>query len=64
MWTTVYVTTSRNSATKIEKLLRDEGFLIKVKDSTYENKETLYEILVLEYEAKDAQEVLLEKGIL
>jgi len=64
MWTTVYVTTSGNSATKIEKILRDEGFLIKVKDSTYENKETLYEILVLEYEAKDAQEVLLEKGIL
>ena len=64
MWTTVYVATGHNRALMIEEKLRAEGFLVKVRNFGVNNEHILYEILVLEFEAKDAQDALIELGIL
>ncbi|QQY79093.1 hypothetical protein EDD65_1086 [Keratinibaculum paraultunense] len=64
MWTTVYVTTSLEQATEIEKKLKEEGFLIKKQLFSIEGDEELYEILAPEVEAKDVQMVLYNLGIL
>lgn len=64
MWTTVYVATSLEQATEIEKQLKEEGFLVKTQLFSIEGDEELYEILAPEVEAKDVQMVLYNLGIL
>lgn len=64
MWKTIYVSSNLKEAKNIENRLINEGFLVKVKDFSEENEECLYEIKVLEYEAKDAHGYLNENGIL
>lgn len=64
MWTTIYVATGHNWANKVQDSLKDEGFLVKQKEFSTGDVDDLYEILVLEYEAKDAQQALVELGIL
>lgn len=64
MWTTIYVATNTKLAKKIEKILQDEGFLVKLKSCTIDENDSLFEVAVLEYEAIDAQNVLIEKSIL
>ncbi|NLL82183.1 MAG: glutamate decarboxylase [Tissierellia bacterium] len=61
MWTTIYLATSREQANNIENLLRSDGFLVKLEE---DRAESLYEILVLKNEAEDAQDALLERGLL
>ncbi|WFA09172.1 hypothetical protein [Tissierella sp. Yu-01] len=64
MWTTIYVATDKKQAESIENSLKAEGFLVKVK-SVYDSESgSLFEILVLKYEAEDAQDALMEKGII
>ncbi len=64
MWTTVYVATSLEQATEIEKQLKEEGFLVKTQLFSTEEDEKLYEILAPEIEAMDIQIVLYNLGIL
>lgn len=64
MWKTIYVSNKLKEAKNIENKLIDEGFLVKIKDFFQEDGECLYEITVLEYEAKDAHGFLNENGIL
>lgn len=63
MWTTIYVATSYDLGKHVENSLKNEGFLVKLKDVSTGEGEDLYEILVLEYEARDAQQALIELGI-
>lgn len=63
MWTTVYMAKGLELAKSIEKRLKEEGFLVKIKFSSIEQGEALYEILAPEFEAKDVQEAMIELGI-
>lgn len=63
MWTTIYVTIDNNWAQSVKKLLESEGFLVKMKN-TMSDDERLYEILVLQNEAKYARDLMIEKGII
>jgi hypothetical protein len=65
MWVVVTLAKSKESAKSIETLLATEGILVKVKP-LYKNvseDENYYEIHVLESEAGEAREILLEKGL-
>lgn len=64
MWTAVYLATGLESAQRIEKKLKDEGFLIKVKLFSKEGDEELYEILAPEFEADEIQAVMFDLGIM
>lgn len=64
MWTTIYVATDKKQADSVENSLKAEGFLVKVKSVYDSDTESLFEILVLKYEAEDAQDALMEKGII
>ena len=64
MWTTIYVATNIKFAKKIEKILKEEGFLVKLKFYTIADNDSLYEVAVQEYEAIDAQNALIERSIL
>jgi hypothetical protein len=64
MWRTIYVTIDKKQAYSIENTLKTEGFLVKVNGSYDAERENLYEILVLKNEAKDAQDTLLEMGMI
>ena len=64
MWTTVYMATGLEYASEIEKNLKSEGFLVKIRYFSLENEEELYEILAPEFEAEDVQEAMIELGIM
>lgn len=64
MWTTIYVATDKKQAEDVEKNLTTEGFLVRVKGAFDSESESLYEVLVLKNEAEDAQDALLEKGMI
>ncbi|GFN34370.1 hypothetical protein [Tepidimicrobium xylanilyticum] len=64
MWTAVYLATGFDKASKIEKKLLEEGFLVKKQLFSKEGDEELYEILAPEFEAGEIQAVLLDLGIL
>jgi hypothetical protein len=64
MWTAVYLATGLELATKIEKKLQQEGFLVKIHLFAKEGNEELYEILAPEFEANDIQAVLYDLGII
>ena len=64
MWTVIYIAQSKKMAEKIEKLLTDEGMLVKVQSvgKRFESERGYYEILVPESEAEEAQNILYETG--
>jgi hypothetical protein len=64
MWTAVHMTTGFENALNIEKQLKKEGFLVKIKYFTKEGEEELYEILAPEFEAGEIQEAMIELGII
>lgn len=64
MWTTVYMATGLEYASEIERNLKSEGFLVKIRYFSLENEEELYEILAPEFEAQDVQEAMIELGIM
>lgn len=64
MWTTIYVATNIKPAKKIEQILQEEGFLVKIKAYIIADDESLFELAVPEYEAIDAQNALIERSIL
>ncbi len=64
MWTAIYIAQSKKMAEKVEKLLTEEGMLVKVQSvgKRFESERGYYEILVPECEAEEAQNILYEMG--
>ncbi len=64
MWTVIYIAQSKKMSEIIEKLLTEEGMLVKVQavSKKLESEQGYYEILVPESEAEEAQNILYEKG--
>ena len=65
MWVVVHIAKSKNAARKVQALLNEEGILVKVRGvyKTRSETENDYELLVLAAEAREARNILLEKGI-
>lgn len=64
MWTAVYMATGLDRAQEVEKKLKGEGFLVKIKYFAQEGEDELYEIMAPEFEAADVQEAMIELGII
>ena len=64
MWTTIYMAIGLENAEKIERKLKEEGFLVKIRYFSLEGEEELYEILAPEFEAEEVQEAMIELGIM
>ena len=64
MWTVVHLAVGLEKAKKIERKLKEEGVLVKIKLFTKEGEEELYEILAPEFEADEIQSVLFDLGII
>ncbi len=63
MWNTIHVSTNLNYTKKVEDILKNEGFLIKMRDLSSDDGEVVYELQVLDHEAKDAHNFILENCI-
>lgn len=64
MWTVIYIAQNKKMADKIEKLLTEEGMLVKVQSVSkkLQGEDGYYEVLVPEGEAEEAQNILYETG--
>lgn len=63
MWTAIYMVEGAEAAKKLQEKLKAEGFLVKVKPFSKEGDNIVYKILVPEFEADDAQTVLIDLGL-
>jgi len=66
MWLVVGMASSKKTAQEMQKALEGEGILVKLRNLSSKAKDgrDTYEILVLESEASQAREVLLENGLM
>ena len=63
-WLVVYIAHSRHMADAVEMLLREEGFLVRVRALNQAvSGSGSFEICVLESEAQEARKLLLENGL-
>jgi hypothetical protein len=58
LWTVVYIADSKSSAERMMSVLRDGGLLASVRPSVPEACDGMFEVLVTECEAEEAQEVM------
>lgn len=60
MWTVVYIAPSKKEADKLQKILADEGFLVKLRviGLPHANDACSIEILVPESEVDEALEII------
>lgn len=59
MWTVVYIASNRTQAEKLQDLLCNEGVLANIRLAGLAMQgESMYELLVLESEATEAQEII------
>lgn len=64
MWTVIYMATDKDTALRVEKAIKDEGFLVKTREVMKSKRHGCYiEIIVPESEAQEAQNVILEKNL-
>ncbi len=64
MWTVVYVVTGRSQAEKVRKILLDGGVLADIRPLGMSlSGDGLFEILVLESEAEEANLILCQHAI-
>lgn len=65
MWLVVGMASSKKAAVMMQKALESEGILVKLRNVSSKAKDggDTYEILVLESEASQAREILLEHGL-
>ena len=65
MWLVVGMASSKKAAVTMQKALESEGILVKLRNVSSKAKDggDTYEILVLESEATQAREILLEHGL-
>lgn len=59
MWKVIYIAQSEEHAQRLQQILSENGFLVKLKSSGGKHNKA-YEICVLYSEAEDAYEVLCE----
>ena len=59
LWRVIYMAHSLQVLKSIEELLRGEGFLVRRRE---ESGAGAYELCVLESEAREARQFILEKG--
>lgn len=61
MWTVVYMASNKKTADRLKDLLMREGFLVRLREISKicSRKHNVYEILVLESEAEEAQNILI-----
>ena len=66
MWLVVGMASSKKTAQEMQKALEGEGILVKLRNLSSKAKDgrDTYEILVLESEASQAREILLENGLM
>ncbi|MGI5919563.1 MAG: hypothetical protein ACOX8N_07950 [Christensenellales bacterium] len=66
MWLVVGMASSKKAAQEMQQALEGEGILVKLRNVSSKSKDgrDTYEILVLESEASQAREILLENGLL
>ncbi|MFA5524284.1 MAG: hypothetical protein WDA24_07985 [Tissierellales bacterium] len=63
MWTAVYMVEGAKPAKELGEKLKAEGFLVKIKPFSKEGENIVYKILVPEFEANDAQAVIIDMGL-
>lgn len=65
MWIVVGMANSRKKAAEIQKILENEGILVKLRNVSNRIKSSgdTYEVIVLESESSSARDILLEKGL-
>lgn len=64
MWTVVYIAMNRTQAEMLKNLLRSEGILADTRPVGVANLgDGLYEVLVLESEAEEAQQILYQHAV-
>lgn len=62
MWIVVYISNTRQHANDIKEVLAAEGFLVKIKPISRNNKEGICEIMVPREEAEECHSTLLNLG--
>lgn len=64
MWKIIYMAQTKSTADDIEELLAGEGFLIRLRPvyKSVPESENYYEIQVLQSEALEAHNILMENG--
>ncbi len=62
MWTVVYMANTKLDAENIQKILVEEGFLVKVKPISKNNVEGTSEVLVPRSEVEEAHNILMHRG--
>lgn len=64
MWTVVYMAQGKETASKLQDLLTEEGILVKLRpiSKNHENSDNYFEVLVPETEVEEAHSVIIEKG--
>ena len=60
MWTVIYMANTREDAEYIEKILAEEGFLVKIKPITKNNDRGTCEVLVPRSEVEEEQGILFQ----
>ena len=65
MWLVVGMAGSKKAAVMMQRALEAEGILVKLRNVSSRTKDgsDTYEIMVLESEATQAREILLEQGL-
>jgi len=66
MWTVIYIAINRIQADKMKELLCTEGILANTRaiGASATNSDGAYEILVLESEARDANEIICQHVVM
>lgn len=62
-WLVVYMCQGSQNLERAEKLLNDEGFLVRSRALNRGASDGAFEIYALESEAQEARDFLLEKGL-
>lgn len=63
MWTVVYMAQNKDTAEKLEKVLAEDGILVKLSPMSKKEKDDNYfEVLVPETEVEEAHNIIIEKG--
>lgn len=62
MWTVVYMANTKQDAELIQKILVEEGFLVKIKPISKSNEEGINEVLVPRSEVEEAHNILMQRG--
>ena len=63
MWTVIHIASNQSTAEMLKNLLTEEGFLVKIKPLgvVHMGAARQFEVLVPRSEAREAQEVLMER---